>query len=389
MLPSIREILAFGDAGSSGEARLGQETLQLPQPVFKSPEHSLIETPDTAPTTDEQPFSSLEDSSKQRPGRKAGPQTRYTASPGARQYRCGVHSCAALFKRPEHLKRHMLTHTQARPFECKARGCGKRFSRRDNFLTHAKKHGTDDSSPLSAASSPVGGASGTASSDDEFLEDQMESASLCGHKRAYSDMASHDNAAVADSSSGDGGPSVLNSRVSSIFGLLNSNDDADIPLSVPFSLPPLELLAYASSAQSGSPSILPPKAASLPQQQQQKQKRHDGGKGEETLLLPFPKKSRQNRTSNEGRKARVAAIATAETSVTDVNDPSKPFKCSSCNSHFGRLEHVKRHQLVHTGKRQFGCPTCNKMFARKDNMIQHLRAHERKQGAGAFAPATT
>ncbi|KAI8324572.1 hypothetical protein GQ54DRAFT_249878, partial [Martensiomyces pterosporus] len=57
-----------------------------------------------------------------------------------RNYRCGVHSCAALFKRPEHLKRHMLTHTQQRPFRCSAQGCGKRFSRRDNYVTHKKKH---------------------------------------------------------------------------------------------------------------------------------------------------------------------------------------------------------------------------------------------------------
>ncbi|KAI9503256.1 hypothetical protein BX070DRAFT_183947, partial [Coemansia spiralis] len=57
-----------------------------------------------------------------------------------RQYRCGVQSCAALFKRPEHLKRHMLTHTQDRPYHCDAKGCGKRFSRRDNYITHTKKH---------------------------------------------------------------------------------------------------------------------------------------------------------------------------------------------------------------------------------------------------------
>ncbi|KAI8324573.1 hypothetical protein GQ54DRAFT_247117, partial [Martensiomyces pterosporus] len=53
----------------------------------------------------------------------------------------------------------------------------------------------------------------------------------------------------------------------------------------------------------------------------------------------------------------------------------KPFMCSICGSRFGRLEHVKRHHLVHTGERLFTCPSCSKTFARKDNMIQHLRAH--------------
>ncbi|MCJ1335754.1 hypothetical protein MMC09_001028 [Bachmanniomyces sp. S44760] len=46
--------------------------------------------------------------------------------------------CGNRFKRPEHLKRHELTHTKDQRFECKI--CQKRFGRSDNLNQHYKTH---------------------------------------------------------------------------------------------------------------------------------------------------------------------------------------------------------------------------------------------------------
>src|SRR5258707_8288782 len=51
-----------------------------------------------------------------------------------RAFVCPLYSCGRLFKRMEHLKRHMRTHTMERPFLCPR--CGKRFSRSDNLTQH-------------------------------------------------------------------------------------------------------------------------------------------------------------------------------------------------------------------------------------------------------------
>ncbi|THU85413.1 hypothetical protein K435DRAFT_635855, partial [Dendrothele bispora CBS 962.96] len=51
-------------------------------------------------------------------------------------YACPLLSCGRLFKRMEHLKRHLRTHTLERPFICPNQGCGKRFSRSDNLGQH-------------------------------------------------------------------------------------------------------------------------------------------------------------------------------------------------------------------------------------------------------------
>ncbi|KAA1466901.1 STE-domain-containing protein [Dentipellis sp. KUC8613] len=63
-------------------------------------------------------------------------------SPGAKAYACPLFSCGKFFKRMEHLKRHLRTHTLERPFAC-AR-CAKRFSRSDNLNQHMRIHARAD-----------------------------------------------------------------------------------------------------------------------------------------------------------------------------------------------------------------------------------------------------
>lgn len=50
--------------------------------------------------------------------------------------------CLARFQRPEHVKRHLKSHSSERPFMCEHPSCGKRFNRKDNLKAHLKKiHG--------------------------------------------------------------------------------------------------------------------------------------------------------------------------------------------------------------------------------------------------------
>ena len=53
-------------------------------------------------------------------------------------FSCPLFSCGRLFKRLEHLRRHLRTHTIERPFQCSI--CRKRFSRSDNLTRHARIH---------------------------------------------------------------------------------------------------------------------------------------------------------------------------------------------------------------------------------------------------------
>ncbi|CAA7263981.1 unnamed protein product [Cyclocybe aegerita] len=55
-----------------------------------------------------------------------------------RAFVCPLYSCGRLFKRMEHLKRHLRTHTMERPFTCNR--CNKKFSRSDNLTQHLRTH---------------------------------------------------------------------------------------------------------------------------------------------------------------------------------------------------------------------------------------------------------
>jgi hypothetical protein len=55
-----------------------------------------------------------------------------------RYFDCPLKSCSKNFKRLEHMKRHLRTHTMERPYLCDL--CGKRFSRSDNLAQHKKTH---------------------------------------------------------------------------------------------------------------------------------------------------------------------------------------------------------------------------------------------------------
>lgn len=294
MLPSIKELLEFSDVAPTTSNQPGPNA--MPRSDLRSKSRELV----TKPLICE------------------------------RQYKCGIQSCGAIFKQPELLKRHMLTHNQQRPFRCDINKCGKRFSRRDNYMAHIKKHPAEESVSLQRTNS------------------EME-------LKLSNDTGSASSSTACSSPTT--GPTKMCTPTSPTGSVFGPHSDDGRPLGgVSNTLPPLEMLAYASLVQSNDE--FPPSSAATGQSKRYKQALPVSTEGDELTELD-------------------GVITTAE------GDPTKPFMCTQCGSRFGRLEHVKRHRLVHTGQKKHGCPDCSKAFARKDNMVQHWRAHKKKQSRRA------
>lgn len=61
-----------------------------------------------------------------------------------------------------------------------------------------------------------------------------------------------------------------------------------------------------------------------------------------------------------------------------TNISGKNFHCHFCEKEFKRQDHLKRHEIIHTGEKPFICTKsfCLKTFTRKDNLTKHIRTHD-------------
>ncbi|KAK0109374.1 hypothetical protein ONS96_003189 [Cadophora gregata f. sp. sojae] len=67
------------------------------------------------------------------------------------------------------------------------------------------------------------------------------------------------------------------------------------------------------------------------------------------------------------------------------NKVKKRFQCQHCQRRFARLEHLQRHERIHTQDKPFSCQQCDSHFSRSDLLIRHLRLTHEKDALNATA----
>ncbi|KAK8846718.1 hypothetical protein IAR55_005805 [Kwoniella newhampshirensis] len=130
-------LIATNTALNSNAFAVGTENQSEFQTAQPSQVSWSTEIPSVQPNQNGQPQTYSTHSSVQRLNAGSSTGTAPTGS-SLKGFSCPLLSCGRLFKRLEHLKRHVRTHTQERPYECTR--CTKRFSRSDNLTQHLKTH---------------------------------------------------------------------------------------------------------------------------------------------------------------------------------------------------------------------------------------------------------
>ncbi|KAG2006285.1 STE-12 alpha [Coprinopsis cinerea AmutBmut pab1-1] len=145
---------------------------------------------------------------------------------------CPLFSCGRLFKRMEHLKRHLRTHTMERPFACTK--CNKKFSRSDNLNQHLRTHDRTGSGP---AANLDGGDESTAhrGGGDSYMEDDSEQeAERMNRVTEYASGEESEEDALARFNSLDGslygGSMDLNNMDPSAFAMVGGYSASGFPM---------------------------------------------------------------------------------------------------------------------------------------------------------------
>ncbi|CAG8365561.1 unnamed protein product [Penicillium salamii] len=116
-----------------------QSTSQLPGSLVSQADDLSALPTSAALETVVQNTSGRSERSAAGPTRRARSATLMELGPYShKSHSCPIPSCGRLFKRLEHLKRHVRTHTQERPYPCPY--CSKAFSRSDNLAQHRRIH---------------------------------------------------------------------------------------------------------------------------------------------------------------------------------------------------------------------------------------------------------
>ncbi|KAF2201196.1 hypothetical protein GQ43DRAFT_372076 [Delitschia confertaspora ATCC 74209] len=71
--------------------------------------------------------------------------------------------------------------------------------------------------------------------------------------------------------------------------------------------------------------------------------------------------------------------AATVTEHTPPRKKEKRFQCQHCQRLFARLEHLQRHERIHSGVKPFSCAECNYSFTRSDLLVRHERLTHRKE----------
>jgi len=282
-------------------------------------------------------------------------------------------TCGRAFKRKYHLDRHMLSHSDWKPFSCQV--CGQGYKRREKLDRHLLKHLSN--LPTMSFRCP--------SCDGTFLSQQL----LHDHMKTHMKQEAEESGSASSSVGNDSNFAC----VCNVCGKSFSKKD--------------HLKRHKAIHSDSRPFTC--HICAMAFKRKDKLTSHLNSHGISNLLpcsicgkhflnkqsLDIHMRKTHMSTDNAVVKEEVQrALANGKSFVCEFcyqgftrkyhldrhraasHGGVKPHACPECGQGFTRKDHMERHLLTHLGLKPFSCSRCNKTFRRKETLAVHKASHD-------------
>ncbi|XP_046858975.1 zinc finger protein 99-like isoform X2 [Xenia sp. Carnegie-2017] len=278
-----------------------------------------------------------------------------------RPYKC--QECDKAFRRKDHLNEHVVVHKMVRPFSC--RTCGKSFSRKNGLKTHMIRTShllgyNDVITPVEPKDPEVETADQVIASDDLVVETFTQQ-----------------------------DPEIITPQVQHVEATL---DEANHP--------PADLVVNSFELSESTQKVKAADSDSFIVSDEVSAAAAPFGENENNTFVEHPKSCQDETTVDKGTSQISTEQVETEAECDNLKGPNNTVKkkrkrsnvsdrneqsCNVCNKVFRDATSLKRHALVHSGERPHKCNYCEKRFRRRD----HLKSHETSHHSGITAHKCT
>uniref|UniRef100_A0A8C7FSD4 C2H2-type domain-containing protein n=1 Tax=Oncorhynchus kisutch TaxID=8019 RepID=A0A8C7FSD4_ONCKI len=225
------------------------------------------------------------------------------------EYKCNI--CTKIFMKSRNLRRHILTHTEVKPYRCKA--CDSCFSRHDHLKLHQSR----------------------CKGKRQRLEVRIAKISLADVGRGW-----QNNLNITDSGKQQGFDCSICSKIFPSHSIMSRH------IAMSHAIRTVSSFTHEKSL-----------------------KRHINIGACQRFYAKTKLSEKLNVTSPPSRETN-RLLQRIQLQYKD----KRKFKCTFCPRLFKSGEQLRVHTRLHTGEKPFGCSNCGERFIRRD-YLQHMRTH--------------
>ncbi|KAF7654467.1 hypothetical protein LDENG_00069220 [Lucifuga dentata] len=294
-----------------------------------------------------------------------------------KKYLCST--CGKEFPTSASLSRHLIIHSGKKPYKCTS--CGRGFTQIGNLKTHQKVHKAkkftnvaeilkfrpEPEETQSSAEIRVCHLCWTQFSDKQLLEDHMKQVHEAKKPFACTECSKRQLGRPRQQ----GSPRMTSKPQKVLQTTLSDSDGEDLIWDPPNLAPP------------SPPELSPPHPCSIISKKKHLSKRED-------VNEQRPATQGHDHSPGPGETVKRTATVDEPRSHELLQDnkckgpkqfqgpckPKKNYDCPTCGKVFTHNTALRRHLVIHSGKRPFKCFICAKGFTQSGNLKTHMKTHK-------------